>query len=57
MQARIAYLEIAPDALKPMFRLEKYLAECRLEPSLIDLIKLRASQLNGCAYCIEWKIL
>jgi AhpD family alkylhydroperoxidase len=53
MQARIAYMEIAPDAMKPMLRLEKYLGECGLEPSLLDLIKLRASQINGCAYCID----
>ena len=41
MQSRIEYMEIAPDAMKPMFRLEKYLAECGLEPSLLDLIKLQ----------------
>jgi AhpD family alkylhydroperoxidase len=46
-------MEIAPGAMKTMYGLEKYLAECGLEPSLIDLIKLRASQINGCAYCID----
>ncbi len=53
MQSRIEYMEVAPDAMKTMFGLEKYLAHCGLEPSLIDLIKLRASQINGCAYCID----
>ena len=53
MHSRIEYMEIAPDAMKPMLRLEKYLGECGLEPSLLDLIKLRASQINGCAYCID----
>ena len=53
MPSRIEYMEVAPDAMKTMFRLEKYLAHCGLEPSLIDLIKLRASQINGCAYCID----
>src|SRR5215469_1647834 len=53
MHSRIEYLEVAPDAMKTMFGLEKYLAQCGLEPSLIDLIKLRASQINGCAYCID----
>src|SRR3989440_2499203 len=53
MQSRIEYMEIAPDAMKAMYGLEKYLAACGLEPSLIDLIKLRASQINGCAYCID----
>ena len=53
MQSRIEYMEVAPDAMKTMFGLEKYLAQCGLEASLIDLIKLRASQINGCAYCID----
>ncbi len=53
MQSRIEYLEIAPGAMKAMYGLEKYLAACGLEASLIDLIKLRASQINGCAYCID----
>jgi len=53
MQSRIEYMELAPGAMKTLYGLEKYLAECGLEPSLIDLIKLRASQINGCAYCID----
>ena len=36
-----------------MSELERYLDECGLEPSLLDLVKLRASQINGCAYCID----
>ena len=36
-----------------MFGLEKYLAGCELDPNLRELIKIRASQINGCAYCIE----
>lgn len=53
MQSRIEYIEVAPGAMKTLFGLEKYLAECGLKSSLIDLIKLRASQINGCAYCID----
>jgi AhpD family alkylhydroperoxidase len=53
MQSRIEVMKVAPGAMKIMYGLEKYLAECGLEPSLIDLIKLRASQINGCAYCID----
>jgi AhpD family alkylhydroperoxidase len=53
MQSRIEYMEIAPGAMKTMSGLEKYLGECGLEAALIDLIKLRASQINGCAYCID----
>ncbi|MGH9681549.1 MAG: carboxymuconolactone decarboxylase family protein [Candidatus Acidiferrales bacterium] len=53
MQPRIEYREYAQDALKAMLGLEKYIAESGLEPALINLIKLRASQINGCAYCID----
>jgi len=57
MPSRIAYLKVAPDAYKAMQGLETYLHQCGLEIPLIDLIKLRASQINGCAYCIDmhWK--
>src|SRR5690554_5159093 len=53
MSQRIKYHEIAPNAMRGMYELEKYLAKCELESSLIELIKLRASQINGCAYCID----
>jgi AhpD family alkylhydroperoxidase len=57
MESRIAYLKVAPGAYQAMLGLEKYVHECGLEPKLLDLIKLRASQVNGCAYCIDmhWK--
>jgi len=57
MESRIAYLKVAPGAYKAMLGLEEYLHQCGLEESLLDLIKLRASQVNGCAYCIDmhWK--
>jgi AhpD family alkylhydroperoxidase len=49
--------KIAPGAFKAMLRLEEYLHQCGLEESLFHLVKLRASQINGCAYCIDmhWK--
>lgn len=53
MQPRLEYAKIAPDAFKAMSGLEAYLAKCGLEPSLLDLVKIRASQMNGCAYCID----
>jgi AhpD family alkylhydroperoxidase len=53
MSQRIDYTKVAPGALRAMYGLEKYLAESSLEPSLRELIKLRASQINGCAYCID----
>ena len=57
MPSRIAYPKVAPDAFKAMLGLETYLHQCGLEILLLDLIKLRASQINGCAYCIDmhWK--
>ncbi len=57
MSARIRYTEVAPGGYQAMLGLEAYLHSCGLEESLIHLIKLRASQLNGCAYCIDmhWK--
>ncbi|HEX8727684.1 MAG TPA: carboxymuconolactone decarboxylase family protein [Ktedonobacterales bacterium] len=53
MKPRIEYRKAAPGAIEAMSGLERYLAGCGLEPSLLDLIKLRASQINGCAYCID----
>lgn len=53
MQPRFEYAKVAPRAYKAMLDLEKYLADCGLELSLLDLIKTRASQINGCAYCID----
>ena len=53
MDKRIDISELEPDAYKSMFGLEKYLAGCELDPNLRELIKIRASQINGCAYCIE----
>jgi len=40
-----------------MLGLEKYLRQCGLQQKLLDLLKLRVSQINGCAYCIDmhWK--
>lgn len=50
---RINYRESAPGAFKAMFGLEAYLRSSSLERNLLHLIKLRVSQLNGCAYCID----
>jgi AhpD family alkylhydroperoxidase len=53
MSARIDYTKVAPGALRAMYGLEKYLAGSSIEAPLRELIKLRASQMNGCAYCID----
>ncbi len=51
--ARIDYMKKAPAALRPMLDLERYLHQSGLGEGLIHLIKMRASQINGCAYCID----
>jgi AhpD family alkylhydroperoxidase len=57
MEARMNYPKVSPGAYEAMLGLEKYLHQCGLEEPLIHLIKLRASQINGCAYCLDmhWK--
>src|ERR1700758_5195200 len=53
VEPRIAYYKLAPDGIKHLQALERYLANCGLEKSLLELVKLRASQINGCAYCLD----
>lgn len=53
MQPRIDFYTASPDALKAMIALETAVSKLPLEKSLIELIKLRASQINGCAFCID----
>ncbi|HEV7821710.1 MAG TPA: carboxymuconolactone decarboxylase family protein [Burkholderiales bacterium] len=53
MHPRINLLTASPEAIKPMYAIEAYLKNCGLEHSLILLIKMRASQINGCAYCLD----
>jgi AhpD family alkylhydroperoxidase len=50
---RIDLKTVEPAAYKVMFELEKYLATSRLSKTLLELIKIRASQINGCAFCID----
>ena len=53
MSERMDYGKAAPGAMRAMYGLESYLKECGLEASLVELVKLRASQIKGCAYCID----
>lgn len=53
MEPRIKYSEKAPDAIKGMLDLEKYVHGSGLERTLYELVKTRASQINGCAYCLD----
>ena len=52
-EPRLNYSKIAPDGYQAMRKLEDYVKSSGLEPSLLELVKLRSSQINGCAYCID----
>jgi AhpD family alkylhydroperoxidase len=53
MPARLDYNAVAPDGVRAVRALEQYLRKSELEPRLIELVKLRASLMNGCAYCVD----
>lgn len=53
MNPRFDYSKASPGAINALFQLEVYLHHCGLNHRLLHLIKLRASQINGCAYCID----
>lgn len=53
MQPRIDFLKAAPDAYKSMAGLESYVRKSGLETPLLELVRMRVSQINGCAYCLD----
>ncbi len=53
MEQRLNYSKVAPDAMKAMNALERAVKGSDIEPALQELVKLRASQINGCAYCVD----
>lgn len=53
MSKRVVICAIEPKAYEAMYGFEKYLAQTNLEASLKELIKIRVSQINGCAFCIN----
>ena len=53
MQTRTDFYTASPDALKAMIALETAVSKLPLEKTLVELVKLRASQINGCAFCID----
>jgi AhpD family alkylhydroperoxidase len=57
MESRIDYTKVSPGGFQAILGFGKYLSQTGLEPELLDLVRLRASQINGCAYCIDmhWK--
>ncbi len=53
MKTRLDYSKALPNGLRVVNAMDAYSQTSGLEPSLLDLIKLRASQINGCAYCVD----
>jgi AhpD family alkylhydroperoxidase len=53
MAQRLNYGQVAPGAIAAMRNLGRYLSSSGLEHSVLHLVKLRASQINGCAYCVD----
>jgi AhpD family alkylhydroperoxidase len=53
MEPRLDAMKTAPKAFHAMYGLEAYVRQCGLEIGLLELVKMRASQLNECAYCID----
>jgi len=52
-ESRLDFYKASPDALKALIAFEVAIGKLGLEPKLLDMVKLRASQINGCAYCID----
>jgi len=53
MKPRMNFFQAAPDAIKALTALEGQIQGAGLEQSLIELVRIRASQINGCAFCIN----
>ena len=53
MKARLDFRKASPQAEKAMMGLHMFVRNCGLDHTLLELVKLRASQLNGCAHCID----
>ncbi|HEV8014516.1 MAG TPA: carboxymuconolactone decarboxylase family protein [Stellaceae bacterium] len=52
MEARLSPYKLAPGTYQALSTMEKYVKESGLEPPLLELVKMRASQINGCAFCL-----
>ena len=53
MDPRLNYAKAAPGIYQAMLKLEEYVQHCGLETSLIRFVQIRASQINGCAFCLD----
>jgi|GEM_PF-231355 len=52
-KARLDYRKVAPESFQAMIGLQKHVSQSGLEPSLLVLVQLRSSQINGCDYCLD----
>lgn len=50
---RVDYYKVAPESIDGLLEIEKYVAKSGLDKTIFELVKTRASQINGCAYCID----
>jgi AhpD family alkylhydroperoxidase len=53
IEQRISLHDVDPEAYKPMYAMEKYIHAGTLGEALLALVKIRASQINGCAFCLD----
>src|SRR5258705_13027045 len=53
MKARIDLMHVTPGIIQAMFGLERQVRQGGLDPGLLDLVRMRASQINGCSYCLD----
>ncbi len=53
MEPRLKYAQVDPEGYRAISGLDRYVKSSGLEESLLELVKIRASQMNGCAYCID----
>src|ERR1700742_2264523 len=53
MSERLNYVKASPEGMKALGGVKSYVAHCGLDVVLVDLVYLRVSQINGCAYCID----
>lgn len=53
MREWIHYSKVAPEGFQALLRFDEYVRQCGLEPSLLELVRIRVSQINSCGYCID----
>ncbi|WP_308639448.1 carboxymuconolactone decarboxylase family protein [Paenibacillus silvisoli] len=53
MEMRLNYVKVQPEAFQTLLKLEGYVKKSGLSDTLLELIKIRASQINGCAFCLD----